>query len=156
MTKVIYFILLTLNILFVYFIKTDHKYWLLSIPLWCLLIGAFLLWRNINDAQITRLDTAYWKSAGDNRIKDSTNWHGDETIYRQLEDKKGHIKKYNFSFLKSIFLQTALTFIFQVIGYKKTSTKTIYKRTSIVFGIALFLNLILELLISVVPIGPLI
>jgi hypothetical protein len=153
---VIYFILLTLNILFVYFIKSDHKYWSLSIPLWCLLIGTFLLWRNINDTKIKQLDTAYWKSADENKIRDSTNWRGDETIYKQLEDKKSYVNKYNFSFLNSIFVETILTFIFQVIGYKNTSIKKTYKWTSTIFGIALLINLILELLISVVPTGPLI
>ncbi|PVD51807.1 hypothetical protein DC498_12180 [Terrimonas sp.] len=151
-----YFILLTLNILIVYFVKSDHKYWLLSIPLWTLLIGTFLLWRNINDTKILRLDTAYWESANDNKIKDSTNWRGDETIYKQLENKKAYVKKYNFIFLNSIFFQTLLTFIFQIIGYKKTIIKTTYRRTSIIFGIALLINLILELLMSVVPTGPLI
>lgn len=151
-----YFILLTINILFVYFVKSDNKYWLLSIPLWCLLIGIFLIWRNITDTNIARLETAYWKSADNNKIKDSTNWRGDEGIYKKLEDKKTYLNKYNFNFLNSIFLQTIMTFIFQLIGYKRTSFKTTYRRTSIIFGMALLINLILEILISIVPTGPLI
>lgn len=151
-----YFILLTLNILFVYFLKSDKKYWQLSIPFWCLLVGTFLVWRNINDTKITRLDTAYWKSANDNKIKDSTNWRGDEGIYENLEDSKAYVKKYNVTFLNSIFIQTILTFISQLIGYKKTSSKTTYKWTSIIFGIVLIINLCLEVLMAVVPTGPLI
>lgn len=151
-----YFILPALNIFIVYFIKSDHKYWLLSIPLWTLLIGTFLLWRNINDSKIKRLDTAYWKSANDNKIKDQASWRGDENIYKQSEEKKAYVKKYNVIFLNAIFFQTILTFIFQVIGYRKTSFKTGYRWTSFIFGIALLINLILELLISIVPTGPLI
>ena len=153
-----YFVLLTLNILFIYFIKSDTKYWLLSIPLWCLLIGIFLIWRNITDTNIKRLDTAYWKSADDNKIKDSTNSRGDENIYKRLEDSKAYFTKYNFTFFNSIFFQTILTFIIQLIGYKKTSSssKTTYKWTSIIFGLLLLVNLFLEVLIAIVPTGPLI
>ena len=151
-----YFILLILNSLFVYLAKSDNKYWLLSIPLWCLLIGAFLIWRNINDTNITRLDTAYWKSADNNKMKDSTNWRGDESIYKNLEDNKTYVRKYNFTLLNSIFFQTFLTFITQLIGYRKTSSKTTYKWTSIIFGIILLLNLCLEVLMAIVPTGPMI
>jgi hypothetical protein len=153
---VTYFILLILNILFVYFLKSDKKYWLLSIPLWCLLVGAFLVWRNISDSKVTRLDRAYWKSAEDSKIKDTTNWRGDESIYKTLEDSKAYIKQYNFTFLNSIFIQTILTFIAQRIGYVKTASKKTYKWTSIIFGIILLINLCLEILIAIVPTGPLI
>jgi hypothetical protein len=89
-------------------------------------------------------------------MKDSTNWRGDESIYKSLEDSKAYVKKYNFTFLNSIFFQTILTFITQLIGYRKTSTKATYKWTSIAFGIVLLINLCLELLMSIVPTGPLI
>ena len=152
----IYLILITLNILIAYFIKSDHKYWLFSIPLWCLLIGAFLLWRNINDAKISQLDTSYWKSADDNKIKDSTNWRGDENIWKRLEDSRMYVKKYNTTFLNSLLLQTFLTFLAQIIGYKKTTLKRTYKRTAITFGIIFAINLWLQLLLSVLPTGPII
>ncbi|MBS1608905.1 MAG: hypothetical protein JSS70_09120 [Bacteroidetes bacterium] len=148
--------MLTINISFIYSVRSDNKYWLFSIPLWVLLLGTFLLWRNINDAKITELDRAYWKSVDENKIKDSTSWRGRETIYKLLEDKKAYVKKYNPDFLTSIFFQTILTFVFQLIGYRKTSFKTRYKWTSIIFGIFLLINLYLELLMSIVQSGPLI
>jgi hypothetical protein len=149
-----YFILLTLNILWVYLSKSENKYWLLSIPLWCLLVGIFFAWRNISEEKIARLDTAYWKSADDNKLKDSTSWRGDEAIYKNLEKSRANVKKYNSTFLNTIFLQSVLTFVAQVIGYRKTSLKAIYRWSSIIFGVIFLLNSILEVLLSVVPTGP--
>ncbi len=112
------------------------------------------MWRNLSDRKIERLDTAYWKSAGVNKSKDTTNWRGDEIIYNDLITTKTYVKKHNVIFLNTIFLQTILTFIFQLIGFKRTSLKTMYKGTSIVFGIMLIINLWLAVLMEIVPTGP--
>ena len=149
-------IILTFNVLFLISIRIDKKYWLVPIPLWCLLVSAFFTWRNINDAKILQLDGTYWKSAEDNKMKDSTNWRGDEIILKNLDLKKAYVKKHNSTFLNSIFLQTIFTFIAQLIGYKKTSLKKTYKWTSIVFGILFVLNLWLTLLMAIVPTGPIV
>ena len=109
-----------------------------------------------NDKQISRLDTAYWKSAGENKKMDAQNWRGDDKILKDLEDRKAFIRNYNSIFLNSIFLQTILTFVAQIIGYKATKAKKTYKWTAITFGILFVVNLWLEILMAIVPTGALV
>jgi hypothetical protein len=127
---------------------------MVTIPIWTLLLSLFITWRIYNDKQISHLDTAYWKSADENKKNGIENWRGDESIWKKLKESKLSVKKYNTIFLNAIFLQTILTFIAQVIGYKTTTTKKIYKWTAIAFGILLVINLCLVILMAIVPTGP--
>ena len=79
---------------------------------------------------------------------------GEET--KVFLNYKSHVKKYNIIFLNSILLQTILTFIFQIIGYKTTTAKKTYKRTSFAFGFVFVIILSLYTLMAIVPIGPVI
>lgn len=149
-------ILFTFNILLLFIIRTEKKYWLSTIPIWILLILSFIIWRNIYDGKTKELDKAYWKSAEEKKMEDSENWRGDENIWKNLEASKAYVKKYNAEFLNSIFLQTILTFTAQLIGYKKTSAKKTYRWTVYLYGVILSLNLFLELLMKIIPTGPLV
>jgi hypothetical protein len=113
-----------------------------------------LTWRTYNDKKISQLDVVYWESADDNKQKDPENWRGDENILKKLKKQKDYVNKYNNIFLNSVLLQTILTFIAQIIGYKNTSSKTTYKWTSIVFGILLIVSVCLSILMAIVPTGP--
>jgi hypothetical protein len=150
----IYVLILSLNILLLLIYRADNRYWLVTIPIWTLLFISFIIWRTNNDKQISRLNTAYWQSADENKIKDSENFRGDNNIWKNLEDSKAYVKEYNSIFLNSIFFQTILTFITQLVGYKTTRTKKTYKWTSITFGIVLTLNVWLEIMMGIVPTGP--
>jgi hypothetical protein len=119
-----------------------------------MLLSSFIIWRTYNDKQISQLDTAYWKSADENKKKNAENWRGDDNIWKDLDDSKAFVKKYNSIFLTTILLQTVLTFIAQVIGYKVTTAKKTYKWTAITFGILLAINLWLQILMAIVPTGP--
>lgn len=80
----------------------------------------------------------------------------DETILKSLENKKKYVKKCNSILLNSILVQTKLTFVAQILGYKRTSLKRTYKRTSISFGVLLIINLWLTVLMAIVPTGPIV
>jgi len=153
---VTYLTILLVNILILYSLKTDKRYWIVPIPLWTILVLFFILWKFKNDKVISQLDTAYWQSADYNKKINLENWRGDEKIYNKLEETKSYVRKYNNILLNSIFLQTILTFISQVIGYKRTSLKKTYKLTSTVFGVLLILNFFLFLLMAITPTGPLV
>ena len=150
-----YLLILTINIALLILYRSDKRYWLVTIPIWTMLLSSFIIWRTYHDKQISRLDTAYWNSADENKKKDAENWRGDDNIWKDLEDSKTVAKKYNSIFLNTIFLQTILTFIAQVIGFKITTSKTTYKWTAIIFGILFAINLWLEILMAIVPTGPL-
>lgn len=150
----IYLLLLALNVVLVLIYRADKRIWLLTIPIWTLLFSFFITWRIYNDKKISQLDIAYWKSADENKMKAADNWRGDDTIWKDLVDKKAYVKKQNEVFLNAIFLQTILTFIAQLIGLKATISKKTYRWTSTAFGIVFVINLWLEILMAIVPTGP--
>ena len=152
----IYLLVLTINIVLLILYRSDKRYWLITIPIWTMLLSSFIIWRRYNDNRISRLDSAYWRSAEENKKKDAENWRGDDNIWKDWEDSKVFVKKYNSIYLNTIFLQTILTFIAQFIGYKVTTAKKTYKWTAITFGILLVINLWLEILMAIVPTGPVI
>jgi len=51
-------------------------------------------------------------------------------------------------------IQTIMTFILQIIGYKKTEKKKLYERTSIIFGLLTLLFLVFQVMVEIVPTGP--
>jgi hypothetical protein len=151
---VIYLIILLVNVLSLYIYKTDKRYWLFPISFWVIFFLFFIIWRVTNDKSISRLNTEYWKSADYNKKNNPDSWRGDERIYQKLKDAEAYVRKYNYTLLSSLFLQTILTFVLQVLGYKRTSLRKTYKWTGIVFGVLLVMSFVLFLLMSIVPTGP--
>ncbi len=141
----VYIILLTINIPFVYFIKSDKKFWLLSIPLWTVLLLSLICWRIYNDNQIHKLETEYWKTTENKR-------YGDYNKRNKLEKAEKNAQKINTTFIYLIGLQTLITFIFQIVGQRQTK-KITYNWTKIIFGILFVLILFLLLLMAIVPSG---
>ncbi len=150
----IYLLILTLNLVLLLIYRNEKRYWAVTVLLWTLLLSFFLTWRTYNDKKISQLDVSYWESADKNKQKNPKNWSGDENILKKLKKQKDYVNKYNSIFLNSILLQTILTFIAQIIGYKNTSSKTTYKWTSIAFGILLIVTVSLAILMAIVPTGP--
>ena len=141
----IYLILLTVNILFVYFVGSDKKYWLFSIPLWTILISGFITWRVISDKQIQNLEAEYWKTT------ENRGW-GDHDRWTKLEDAKTNAQKLNMTLVYLIGLQTIITFISQIVGQRRTTQKA-YKWTTIVFGILFLSVFILIVMMNIIPYG---
>ena len=141
----VYIILLIINILFVYFIKSDKKFWLLSIPLWTVLLLSLICWRIYNDNQINKLETEYWKTT-------ENKGYGDYNKRNKLEKAEKNAQKINTTFIYLIGLQTLVTFIFQIAGQRQTK-KITYNWTKIIFGILFVLILFLLLLMAIVPSG---
>ena len=140
-----YLLILTANILFLYFLKTDKKYWLLSIPLWIGLVSGFVIWRTQSDKHIQNLEAEYWKSAENKENGDYAKW---DTL-KQTEKQS---QAYNMTFLYCVALQTLITFICQIAGQSKTKQK-FYSWTKWVFGVLLLLVFILIAMMGIVPSG---
>lgn len=127
----------------VLFLKTDKKYWFTSIPLFVLLLVAFASWRIVSDNTVKQQESKYWKSAG-------TKSYGDFTEWTTLEKKRKEKLQTNAVFIDLLVLQAFLTFIFQVIGRRKTDIK-LYRWTSWTFGVVFFAFLWLRLMMTIVP-----
>jgi Na+/proline symporter len=132
---------LTINILFVYFIKSEKKYWLLSIPLWALVFSSFILWRTNSDKHIQAMETEYWNE----KKEDNAKWDS-------LELAKKKAQKINMIFIYFIGLQTLITFICQIVGQRQTEQK-IYKWTKPIFGVLFIFIFLLIVMMGIVPAG---
>ncbi len=141
----LYLALLTVNILFIYFVKSDKKYWLLSIPLWVILISGFILWRTNSDRQIQNSEIEYDKTFQGKE-------YGDNAIWNKLSEQKKTAQKLNMTFVHLIGLQTFVTFIFQIFGHRETKQKT-YKWTKVIFGVLFALVFLIIAMMGVVPTG---
>jgi len=123
------------------FIKSDRKYWLLSIPLWTLVFSSFILWRTNSDKHIQATETEYWNE----KKEDNAKWNS-------LELAKKKTQKLNMVFIYLIGLQTLITFICQLVGQQQTKQK-IYKWTKPIFGVLLVLIFLLIAMMGIVPSG---
>jgi len=141
---VLYLGLLAINIVVLNLAKCDNKYWLVSIPLWILLVGSFIVWRDTSDKQYRLNEKDYEKSA---KIKGY-----DYDKLDKLENLQKSNKTKNQIFLTLIAIQTFVTFVLQVIGHNKTDQHR-YRLTKYIFGILTILVLILTFMIGIVPTG---
>lgn len=129
----IYLLLLAFNILLLFFIRSQKKYAWVCIAIWLLLIISFVCWRSATN------DFA------------RSYWSGEEMV-KTMSD----FKKFNFTFIHCISFQTLLTFIFQIVGYKKTTLPHLYKWTYFIFLGLLILNSVLEVMLAIVPSWPIV
>lgn len=137
------FILLLINILLIQFVKTDNKYWVTSILLFVLLLIAFVSWRIVSENNVKQQESKYWQSAG-------TKSYGDFKEWTTLEEMRKEKQLTNAVFFDLLVLQTFLTFVFQVIGTRKTNIK-LYRWTSLTFGIMFIAFVWLRVIITIVP-----
>ena len=143
-----YIALILVNLLSLYFLNSANKYWLLSIPLWTVLLSCFILWRITSDRRMQTLETIYWKSTQNRTYGDFNKWNA-------LEQHQAEAQRRNLVFIYAIALQTFITFIFQIIGRSRTRLRY-YRTTRLLFGILLALAVLLVGLMGIVPTGPLI
>jgi len=140
-----YFIIFIINIAFVYFVRSANRYWLLSIPLWIILFSSFFVWRTESDKTIAVLQSSYWQSMGDKG-------YGDQGKLQAYENAQKRAQNLNMIFIYCIGLQTAITFILQVLGSYLSKLK-IYSFTKSVFGIIFLIIFLLITMIGIVPSG---
>lgn len=134
----IFILILILNILFLFFIKSQKKYWQIPILIWSVLILTFIGWRTYSDTNYHKLENSYWKKTS-------------IIEFNKLNEIKDSIITNNMLFLNIIGFQTFITFVFQNIGFYKTDEKKTYKWTALIFAILTLTSTILLILIGIVP-----
>ena len=139
----IFLLIAVINIVLTLLIKTDNRYWVVSVPLLLFLFVSFIGWRFTSDRNAKEQEAIYWKSAG-------TKSYGDHGEWTKLEKMKIAGRQINATFIDLIVLQAFLVFILQVIGRRNTNIK-IYKWTSWTTGILFFIILWFRLMMSIVP-----
>jgi hypothetical protein len=132
-----------INIVLTLFIKSDNRYWVISVPLLLFLFISFTGWRSASDKNVKEQETIYWKSTG-------TKSYGDHSEWTKLEKMKMAGRQINATFIDLITLQAFLAFTLQVIGRRNTNTR-IYNWTSWATGVLFFIILWFRLMMSIVP-----
>jgi len=134
----IFILILILNIFFLFFIKSQKKYWQIPILIWSVLILTFIGWRTYSDTNYQKLENSYWEKTSN-------------IEFNKLNEIKDSIITNNMLFVNIIGFQTFITFVFQNIGFYKTDEKKTYKWTAIIFAILTLTSTILLILIGIVP-----
>jgi hypothetical protein len=122
----IYLLVLAVNILLLFFLRSEKKYWLVPISIWILMFSFF----------IVCLKSFFWQFQ-----------NNPEGAYADQDRLSTFFVEHSTTFIYCIVLQTFLTFIVQIIGYKMTTTKTIYKWTGVIFLLLLILIGMIELIL---------
>jgi hypothetical protein len=134
----IFILILILNIFFLFFIKSQKKYWQIPILIWSVLILTFIGWRTYSDTNYQKSENSYWEKTSN-------------IEFNKLNEIKDSIITNNMLFVNIIGFQTFITFVFQNIGFYKTDEKKTYKWTAIIFAILTLTSTILLILIGIVP-----
>jgi hypothetical protein len=141
-------ILLAVNLSAIFLVRSEKKF-LISILFWAILFVSFIVLHHINYVSIQRLERQYANSmVGKN--------YGDFQLWQNLEHERSRTLQSNRDWSRLLGIQTILTFIFQIVAYRKTRNKNAFWWTRTGFGLLTFIYFILELFAAIVPTGPLI
>lgn len=152
-----YIVVLLVNVILLFVYKSERRFWVLPISLWVLIVLSFVFWRLYMERKNTEFEKKYRNSAAQNLQKDTTqSSSGDFRIWNEWSEMKEIFKENNSVFLNTILLQTFFTYLAQVVGYKFTTSKRIYKWTKTLFGILFLICFWFAIMLAIVPSAPLV
>ena len=141
-------ILPAVNLSAIFLVRSEKKF-LISILFWAILIVSLILLHHFNNDRIQRLERQYANSmVGKN--------YGDFQLWQSLEHQRSLTQQSNITWFRLLGLQTILTFIIQIVAYRKTKNKNAFWWTRTGFGLLTLIYFILELFAAIIPTGPLI
>ena len=139
-------ILVIINLFFL-LPKKDYKFLVYPGGLWIFSILAMFVIAPIHNNKVKELDKAYSESSeGKN--------YGDREIWGELKSLQEENVKIKITLLYFAGIQTIMTFIFQIIGFKLTQKRKMYKWTAHIFGILAVLYVLIQILVEIIPLGP--
>ena len=147
-SQTIFLTLTLLNILFFLFIKGNRKYFLGQTILFGLALLTFLIFRIFIFPQTT-------KSIDNERTKSEKLNGGNISfkVWTSTREKEAILYSYNKPTLEFCRFQIILTFIFSLLGLKRTTEKKLFRRTSFAFGFLIIIFICIYLLVSIIPYG---
>jgi len=142
---IIVVVIVVINLL-IFLTKSDNKLWKIPILIWGLIFSTIFIITPIQNRKVNSLDNQYWESVEDKSC-------GDREVWEELKNSRKQSVKVRMTLLYFLGIQTIMTFILQIIGYKKTEKKKLYERTSIIFGLLTLLFLVFQVMVEIVPTG---
>ncbi len=139
-------VIVVINLL-IFLTKSDNKFWKTPILIWGLILSIIFIITPIQNRKVNSLDSQYWESVEGKS-------YGDREVWEELKNSQKQSVKVRMTLLHFLGIQTIMTFILQIIGYKKTEKKKLYQWTSIIFGLLTVLYLIFQVMVEIVPTGP--
>ncbi len=137
-------LLLAVNGLPLLLLRTSKKYWIISIPVWILLLGILGAWRIRDDRAYRISEKAYYASFGNKN-------YGTEETWKAMEKSGAAEAADSRHAFVGVGFQTICVFVLMRIGYRRTKDKR-YKWGKWVFGgctaFVILVNLVLTLVLG--------
>jgi hypothetical protein len=147
-SQTIFLTLTLINILFFLLIKGNKKYFLGQTILFGLVFLTFLIFRIFIFPQtIKSIETERAESEKLNGGNVSFK------VWTSTRDKENTLYSFNKLTLEFCGFQIILTFIFSLLGLKRTTEKKFFRRTSFAFGFLTIIFICIYLLVSIIPYG---
>lgn len=138
-------IVVILNLLILAF-KSENRYWRTPIAIWGIFTISMIAGIMIHNHQVQRLEKAYWTSA-------EGKTSGDYELWKELEKSRKESVKLEATLIHFVTIQTIMTFILQILGFRQTDKKRLYGSTATIFGLLTITVLYLEAIRNIVPYG---
>ena len=147
-SQTIFLTLTLINIFFFLFIKGDKKYFLGQTILFGLAILTFLIFRIFIFPQTTK-SIEYERAESEKLNGGNISFK----VWTSTRKKEEILYSYNKPTLEFCGFQIILTFIFSLLGLKRTTKKKLFRRTSFSFGFLTIVFICIYLLVSIIPYG---
>tara|TARA_Y100000815_G_C13063286_1_gene395209 strand:+ start:61 stop:525 length:465 start_codon:yes stop_codon:yes gene_type:complete len=131
----------------IFLTKSESRFWKIPILVWGLFLVIISIAVPVQNRQINNLDKEYWESTEGKS-------YGDREIWKDLKNSRKLTVKIRLTLIHFLGFQTIATFLFQIIGYRKTNKKKTYQWTSTVFGLLSLTYLIFQFMVEIVPTEP--
>ena len=141
-------VLFLINLFLAILIKSHRRFWI-SILVWSLLLVTVLFLKEVNHSIVEKHEKEYYTDMGSKS-------YGNHELWQKLKKQQTLIQLKNITMFRLLGFQTFLTFIVQIIGYRKTRNHNVFWWTGLAFGILTMLYFIFEFLMGVIPSGPII
>jgi len=147
--RLIFIALIAINIVTLYFVKSTYKY--LFVPTIILALSLIIFTTYITYIFPTENEKIEQRIISINKEGETYPNGYSNLKWNQLKADKAKLYSFNRPSWELLGQQILITFVLQIIGYKKSDKKKIYKWTSVIFGILTIAYLFFELLIGIVP-----
>jgi uncharacterized membrane protein YeiB len=143
----IFLLLLAVNGLPLFLLKTSKKYWIISIPVWILLLTVLIVWRIRDDRVVNSSEKAYYATFGKKSF-------GTREAWDEMEKAGSTAAADSRKIFVGVGFQTLCVFVLMVTGHRRTKDRR-YKWGSWFFGCCTVFVIFLDVLMTIIIGSPL-
>ena len=130
-------------------IKNMKKYFQIPVMIWLLLILIITTLIILQNQELVEIEKEYFLS------KEGKSY-GDIEIWKNIKETREKYLNTRYIIFNIIGFWTLLTFLLQIVGFKKDKNERFYKQTTIIFGLLSVVYLVVLLFVKIIPKGSII